>query len=72
MFKVVWDAKYNGVRLTMSAAGEALNVSHVLFSGKSSTYLGSIRWDGYTLMFMNRFFGLAIDATFSKGSLCSK
>lgn len=27
MFKVVWDAKYNGVRLTMSAAGEALNVS---------------------------------------------
>ena len=27
MFKVVWDAKYNGVRLTMSSAGEALNVS---------------------------------------------
>ena len=27
MFKVVWDTKYNGVRLTMSAAGEALNVS---------------------------------------------
>ena len=27
MFKVVWDAKYNGVRLTMSAAGGALNVS---------------------------------------------
>ena len=27
MFKVVWDAKYNGVRLTMSAAGEALKVS---------------------------------------------
>lgn len=27
MFKVVWDAKNNGVRLTMSAAGEALNVS---------------------------------------------
>ena len=27
MFKVVWDADSNGVRLTMSAAGEALNVS---------------------------------------------
>ena len=27
MFKVVWDNKYNGVRLTMSAAGEVLNVS---------------------------------------------
>ena len=27
MFKIVWDAEYNGVRLTMSSAGEALNVS---------------------------------------------
>lgn len=27
MFKVVWDADINGVRLTMSAAGEALKVS---------------------------------------------
>lgn len=27
MFKVVWDPEYNGVRLTMSAKGEALNVS---------------------------------------------
>lgn len=27
MFKVVWDAESNGVRLTMSAAGEALKVS---------------------------------------------
>lgn len=27
MFKIVWDAEYNGVRLTMSSAGESLNVS---------------------------------------------
>ena len=27
MFKVVWDKEYNGVRLTMSSKGEALNVS---------------------------------------------
>lgn len=27
MFKVVWDAEYNGVRLTMSSKGNALNVS---------------------------------------------
>lgn len=27
MFKVVWDKEYNGVRLTLSSAGEALNVS---------------------------------------------
>lgn len=27
MFKIVWDAKYNGVRLTMSSKGDALNVS---------------------------------------------
>ena len=28
MFKVIWDPEYNGVRLTMSAKGDALNVSH--------------------------------------------
>ncbi len=27
MFKVIWDANYNGVRLTMSSKGDALNVS---------------------------------------------
>lgn len=27
MFKVVWDPEYNGVRLTMSSRGDALNVS---------------------------------------------
>lgn len=27
MFKVIWDPEYNGVRLTMSAKGDALNVS---------------------------------------------
>lgn len=27
MFKVIWDSKYNGVRLTMSSKGEALNVA---------------------------------------------
>ena len=27
MFKVVWDAEYNGVRLTMSSKGDALNVA---------------------------------------------
>lgn len=27
MFKVIWDSKYNGVRLTMSSKGDALNVS---------------------------------------------
>lgn len=27
MFKIVWDKEYNGVRLTMSSAGEALNIS---------------------------------------------
>lgn len=27
MFKVVWDSSYNGVRLTMSSKGDALNVS---------------------------------------------
>lgn len=27
MFKIVWDVKYNGVRLTMSSKGDALNVS---------------------------------------------
>lgn len=27
MFKVIWDAEYNGVRLTMSAKGEALSVA---------------------------------------------
>ena len=27
MFKIVWDPEYNGVRLTMSAKGDALNVS---------------------------------------------
>jgi 3'-phosphoadenosine 5'-phosphosulfate sulfotransferase (PAPS reductase)/FAD synthetase/ferredoxin len=27
MFKVIWDNNYNGVRLTMSSKGEALNVS---------------------------------------------
>lgn len=27
MFKVIWDAEYNGVRLTMSAKGEALSVT---------------------------------------------
>lgn len=27
MFKVIWDPEYNGVRLTMSSKGEALNVS---------------------------------------------
>lgn len=27
MFKVIWDPKYNGVRLTMSSKGEALNVA---------------------------------------------
>lgn len=26
MFKIVWDKEYNGVRLTMSSAGEALNI----------------------------------------------
>lgn len=27
MFKVIWDPEYNGVRLTMSSKGDALNVS---------------------------------------------
>ena len=27
MFKVIWDPEYNGVRLTMSAKGQAINVS---------------------------------------------
>ena len=27
MFKVIWDPAYNGVRLTMSSKGDALNVS---------------------------------------------
>ena len=27
MFKIVWDPEYNGVRLTMSSKGDALNVS---------------------------------------------
>ena len=27
MFKVIWDSEYNGVRLTMSSKGDALNVS---------------------------------------------
>lgn len=27
MFKVIWDTEYNGVRLTMSSKGDALNVS---------------------------------------------
>lgn len=27
MFKIIWDAKYNGVRLTNSSKGDALNVS---------------------------------------------
>ena len=27
MFKIVWDKEYNGVRLTMSSAGEALNIA---------------------------------------------
>lgn len=27
MFKVIWDSAYNGVRLTMSSKGDALNVS---------------------------------------------
>jgi 3'-phosphoadenosine 5'-phosphosulfate sulfotransferase (PAPS reductase)/FAD synthetase/ferredoxin len=27
MFKVIWDSDYNGVRLTMSSKGDALNVS---------------------------------------------
>ena len=27
MFKVIWDPKYNGVRLTMSSKGDSLNVS---------------------------------------------
>lgn len=27
MFKVIWDREYNGVRLTLSSAGDALNVS---------------------------------------------
>lgn len=27
MFKVIWDKAYNGVRLTMSSAGEALNIA---------------------------------------------
>lgn len=27
MFKVIWDKEYNGVRLTMSSKGDALNVS---------------------------------------------
>lgn len=27
MFKIIWDPEYNGVRLTMSAKGDALNVS---------------------------------------------
>lgn len=27
MFKVIWDADYNGVRLTMSSKGDALNVA---------------------------------------------
>ena len=27
MFKVIWDPAYNGVRLTMSSKGEALNVA---------------------------------------------
>ena len=27
MFKVIWDAENNGVRLTMSSKGDALNVS---------------------------------------------
>ena len=27
MFKIVWDKDYNGVRLTMSSAGEALNIA---------------------------------------------
>ena len=27
MFKIIWDAKYNSVRLTMSSKGDALNVS---------------------------------------------
>ena len=26
MFKIVWDKQYNGVKLTMSSAGEALNI----------------------------------------------
>ena len=27
MFKVIWDTEYNGVRLTMSSKGDALNVT---------------------------------------------
>lgn len=27
MFKVIWDSEYNGVRLTMSSKGDAINVS---------------------------------------------
>ncbi len=27
MFKVIWDSSYNGVRLTMSSKGDALNIS---------------------------------------------
>ena len=27
MFKVIWDTEYNGVRLTMSSKGDALNVA---------------------------------------------
>lgn len=27
MFKIVWDKEYNGVKLTLSSAGEALNIS---------------------------------------------
>lgn len=27
MFKVIWDTECNGVRLTMSSKGDALNVS---------------------------------------------
>lgn len=27
MFKIIWDKEYNGVRLTMSSAGEALNIA---------------------------------------------
>ena len=68
MFKVIWDNNYNGVRLTMSSKGDALNVSP-----------RPVFWEELDLLGLNKkgwiyphveepYFGLATAAIFIKGS----
>ncbi|MCQ2340466.1 MAG: DUF4007 family protein [Paludibacteraceae bacterium] len=44
MFKIVWDKEYNGVRLTMSSAGEALNIAPRPVFSEELDFLGMSKY----------------------------